>query len=112
LAHEFGPGGYRTTTLLGWPDTLQGEIVHDVKDIVLLQLNGYELAPKNIDKVFHHWCDDGLIHVLIRWWRLRERDFPRVRSVDGLHLSEPSTEPPPRPRATRCGWTSVHSGQP
>jgi hypothetical protein len=51
--------------LLGWPDSVQGDIVENVDDIALLQLNGYELSPKGIEKVFEHWCSDGLIHFVI-----------------------------------------------
>jgi len=66
--------------LLGWPDTLQGEIVRDDKDIVLLQLNGWELSPNGIEQVFEHWCMDGLIHLLIRRKALRARRWGRVRA--------------------------------
>ncbi len=65
--------------LLGWPDCLQGEIVTTEKEIVLLQLNGWELSPKKIHEVFEHWCSDGLIHVVIKGDALKKKMFAKAR---------------------------------
>jgi hypothetical protein len=73
--HEVCSSGSR---LLGWPDNMQGEFLDSVKDIALLQLRGYALAPKGIEKVFRHWCSDGLIHFITRRGALRKRRFAKV----------------------------------
>ncbi|MGH7328882.1 MAG: DUF1963 domain-containing protein, partial [Polyangiaceae bacterium] len=65
--------------LLGWPDCLQDEIVTTEKEIVLLQLNGWELSPKNIHEVFEHWCSDGLIHVVMKADALKKKAFAKAR---------------------------------
>ncbi len=67
--------------LLGWPDSLQGEVVESVDHIALLQLNGYELSPKGIEKVFEHWCGDGLIHFLITRADLEKQKFDRATAT-------------------------------
>jgi hypothetical protein len=67
--------------LLGWPESLQGEVVRDFKTIALLQINGWELSPNSISDLFEHWCSDGLIHVLVGLRRLRARDFSKARAT-------------------------------
>jgi hypothetical protein len=67
--------------LLGWPDSVQEEVVDDTAKIALLQLNGYELSPKGIEKVFEHWCGDGLIHVVIPAAALAKKQFAKAEGT-------------------------------
>jgi hypothetical protein len=64
--------------LLGWPDSVQDEIVQDPETVALLQLNGCGLSPKGIEKVFEHWCGDGLIHVVIGAAALAKKQFAKA----------------------------------
>ncbi|MEO8700775.1 MAG: DUF1963 domain-containing protein [Kofleriaceae bacterium] len=64
--------------LLGWPDSVQEEIVDGTDRVALLQLNGYELSPKGIEKVFEHWCGDGLIHFVIDAAALAKKQFAKA----------------------------------
>lgn len=73
-----GEGASSGSRLLGWPDNVQGEFLRDEKEIALLQLDGYRLAPEGIHSVFKHWCGDGLIHFVGRRKNLRKRRFGRI----------------------------------
>jgi len=64
--------------LLGWPDSVQGDVIESTDDIALLQLNGCELSPKGIEKVFEHWCSDGLIHFVIDAKALAKKQFDKA----------------------------------
>jgi uncharacterized protein YwqG len=61
--------------LLGWPDSIQDEVVENEEQISLLQLNGMGLSPKAVHSVFEHWCSDGLIHYVIEESALRKKRF-------------------------------------
>jgi ligand-binding sensor domain-containing protein len=79
LAEGLGGVGAATgSRLLGWPDNVQGEFLRDEKEITLLQLDGYGLAPDDVHAVFKHWCGDGLIHFVGRRKKLRERRFGHI----------------------------------
>jgi hypothetical protein len=64
--------------LLGWPDRVQHEVVETTDEIALLQLNGCELSPKGIEKVFAHWSGDGLIHFVLGAADLAKKKFERA----------------------------------
>jgi hypothetical protein len=76
LANKKLPG--QCSRLLGWPDSIQEEVTNSVDQIALLQLNGYELSPKGIEKIFAHWCSDGLIHVVIKAEALARQKFDKA----------------------------------
>lgn len=62
--HAQDPKGSSTTRLLGWPDTLQGEIVSSPDTIVLLQIDGNMKGPKKLDELFSYW-GHGITHYLL-----------------------------------------------
>ncbi len=79
LLDQRGPTGDTTgSRLLGWPDNQQGEFLSSHKQIVLLQLCGEGLRAPRIDRVFRHWCGDGLIHTVLARKHLRKRRFDRA----------------------------------
>jgi uncharacterized protein YwqG len=67
--------------LLGWPESVQEEVVESEKEIALLQLNGSELSPKGIEKFFKGWCMDGLVHGVIDRAALSKNDFKKTRGI-------------------------------
>jgi uncharacterized protein YwqG len=62
--HAQDPKKSSTTRLLGWADTLQGEILASPKTIVLLQIDGEMGGPKKLEELFSYW-GNGLAHFLI-----------------------------------------------
>lgn len=63
--HAQDPKGSSTSRLLGWPNTLQGEIVSSPDTIVLFQIDGEMKGPKKLDELFSYW-GNGMTHFLIK----------------------------------------------
>ncbi len=63
--HAEDPKGSSTSRLLGWPNTLQGEIVSSPDTIVLFQIDGEMKGPKKLEELFSYW-GNGITHFLIK----------------------------------------------
>ncbi len=78
--HAKDPKGSSTTRLLGWPVTLQGEIVESGDTVILIQLDGSMKAPKGLAQVFSQW-GEGMAHVLISAKDLAAQKFENAEAT-------------------------------
>jgi predicted DNA-binding WGR domain protein/uncharacterized protein YwqG len=63
--HAKDPKGSSTSRLLGWPNTLQGEIVSSPDTIILFQIDGDMKGPKKLGELFGYW-GNGITHYVIK----------------------------------------------
>lgn len=75
--HAKDPKGSSTTRMLGWPDSLQHEVVRGPDPVVLLQIDASMKAPKGLSRVFEHW-GHGLTHFLVKGAQLAQASFAKA----------------------------------
>jgi hypothetical protein len=71
--HAKDPKKSAVTRLLGWPITVQGEIIDGTGPVVLLQLDASMAASGAVQKMFSQW-GGGLVHFLVDAAALAKRD--------------------------------------
>jgi len=69
------PEGEFWSHLLGWADTIQGDVM-DNKDTLLLQL--FPAGQKQIASEVESWCYDSLVHFVAKTTQVSKQNFKKV----------------------------------
>ncbi len=73
------PKGASGTRMLGWPDSIQDEVVRGADPIVLLQVDAGMKATGGLARLFEHW-GGGVAHFLVKRAHLAEGKLAKVRA--------------------------------